>query len=134
MPIVNLEASVTITNRTRVDTSSDRRELLARRTIIGRVCEFFVNGEHVVDAAITPEEEFNSEILRYAHVSLLTGQPEGNKATLLVDATKEPVEVWTYGMRLEEFLRRAVDLIEQGTIDPSLVMDGDPIPKMRTIK
>ena len=72
---------------------------VATRTLLGRKITFYHNGERVIEGLnITDEDMFNSEILRFAHASLLTGEPVGDRRMCCVDATANPVKVWLYGL------------------------------------
>ena len=80
-------------------------KILAIRTIVGKKVTFYRNGyRRVRDLNLTEEDTYDSEILRLAHASILIGEAIGKKSYCYVDATVEPVEVWIYGMKAEQFL------------------------------
>lgn len=71
------------------------------RTILGVTCRFYPDGTHrVFGLDLNAQELHDSEVLRLARVSLMTGQPAGDKRRLWIDATAEPAEVWVYGERI----------------------------------
>ena len=86
----------------------NRVELEARRSILGMEVEFYRDGtRRFVNATNLNEEEmYNSEILRFAHASILINGPVGDKKLCWVDATKNPVELWLYN----KHMKRASDL------------------------
>ncbi len=91
--------------------AGSRPECLAVRTILGRTCRFYRNGEHTVEG-LPDHEAFDSELLKFAHASLLIDQPVGDKRVLWVDASKNPCEVWTYGMRAETYIARGMQAVD----------------------
>lgn len=105
----------------------DRPKLIATRMILNREVRFYSNGEHIADCEVPIDEQFNAEMLRFAHASLLVRQPVGDKAVLWVDATKDPCEVWVHGMTLEQFVQAIRFQIDTRAIDPEMIVDGDPI-------
>ncbi len=116
--------------------------LLAVREICGRRVELYTSGEHLVDAHITPEEMYDSEILRFAHASVIIEGPVGHKRTCYVDASSDtpvdryktrsqPCEVWCYGHELSDFIEASRRAIGVGTIATELIVDGDPTPELR---
>ena len=68
------------------------------------------------------EESHDSEILRFAHASILIASPVGDKAKCYVDASKNPVEIWIYGMPAEKYLAGAEQCIANGA-DPGYFLD-----------
>ena len=126
---VQLTAEVTVEGLLRQDLSETTRpRLIAVRTVLGKKVSFFSNGEHVVDGVkMSSAEMQESEVMRFAHASILMGRPAGDKKTLLVDACCDPAEVWIYGQRAAEFINRAIV-----TCDPRLVMDADSLKEVRS--
>ncbi len=116
---------------------SSKARLIATRTIIGHTVHFYESGEHVIETIserdLSTEEMFNSEILRFAHASLIAGIPIGDKSFTWVDATKNPCEVWIFGKTTEQFTRDVMERVKLGTIDPELILDGKTLPTMREI-
>jgi hypothetical protein len=110
----------------------DRPSLIARRTILGRVCRFYTSGEHTVDFEdVSEEDSHNSILLRYAHASLIINEPVGDKRVLWVDATKNPCEVWIHSMPYALFLREAKLAAAAGVISREIINDDNPIPKVK---
>ena len=98
------------------------------REILGKFIRFYENGEHFIlgKTDVTEEEQFNSEILRFAHASLLVSGPVGDKQRLWVDATKNPVEVWLYGMPAKKFVREAKKAIDGGKLSVDFFVEQHP--------
>lgn len=111
----------------------DRPVLLATRKILGRTCRFYTSGEHTVDydEGVTNDEMQDSVLLRFAHASIIAREPVGDKNVLWVDARRKRTEVWINGMQITDFLLRSQAAIRSGRIEPELVMDGNPIPKLK---
>lgn len=104
----------------------DLGEILAERTILNRKVIFYRNGDHkVLTKGISDEESFNSEVLRFAHASILINQPVGDKKIHWVDATKDPVEVWLFNMPAERFLMRSKMAIVEGIVTDEFILDQD---------
>lgn len=131
MSIIRLKANIKpstlfeVMNQHRGDVSegTDGKEL-ARRIMLGRKVKFFHDGRHIVESEnITEEEEYNSELLKLAHASLLVGGPVGDKRYVYVDATKNPVEVWLYNQPAEQFINASVAVIQDGTIPEEFIKD-----------
>lgn len=88
-------------------------KVIARRHILNRLVIFYHNGLRVIKGVNLNEQEVHeSEVLRLAHASLLIGSPVGDKRACYVDATKDPVEVWVYGMKGEDFIKTSQCLAE----------------------
>ena len=116
------------------DTSQGtKRTLIARRRILGHLAAFYDNGEHEITADISEEEQFHSEILRFAHVSILTNAPTGSKDLLYVDARQFDVEVWCYGMPARDFIARAVQQAKHPHAAGELIEGASPIQTARNI-
>ena len=111
----------------------DKPKLIASRTILGKRCRFYNNGEHTVDAEVTAEESHESILLRYTHASLLIQQPVGDKSVLWVDASKNPCDVWIHNMPAKQFLELAKVAIKTGAIGKDLVIDDNPIPVVKEL-
>ena len=112
----------------------DKATLIAKRIILGQQVSFYSNGEHVIEGSEIPlEQQYESEILRFAHASLLINEGVGDKRKLYVDASVNPVKVWLHGSTVGDFLRKAKHGISTGLIDTDEVVYGDPVPKIRSI-
>jgi hypothetical protein len=112
----------------------DKPKLIATRTMLGRKCRFYSSGEHTVDSDdVTPEEQHDSVLLRFAHASIIAQEPVGDKKVLWVDALAEPPEIWMAGMKVNEFLLKSRALLRAGKISPELVVDSNPIPSIKEI-
>ena len=110
------------------------RVAVAYRYLLGRRVVFYHDGWRVIDKIkITEEEMFNSEILRFAHASLLTGEPVGDKRLCWVDATANPVKVWLFGTTLENFIKQSSRLVATREVDPDFLL-GTPLDKVTEIK
>ena len=121
--------------RHNVDVSEGgRTRLIAKRTILGKICRFYTSGEHTVDdVRVTAEESHEALLLRYAHASLIIREPVGDKKVIWVDASKNPCEVWIHNMPSRKFLDLAMLAIKTGALGADLVIDGNPLPKMKDI-
>lgn len=107
--------------------TGSKAKILATRSILGKVVTFYENGEHKVrQKGITDEEQFNSEILRFAHASLLIAGPVGSKERIWIDATKNPVEIWLYNMPAEQFVKLADQKIKSGQVSRDFFVDQHP--------
>jgi len=126
MAKIPLSATIDASIRTDI---SDTTYVIATRSILGKDVTFLSNGEHVVDGVgMSPEEMQHSELLRFAHASVLISQPVGNKDILWVDASRQNVEVWVYGRRVDRFIKEA-----KSVVDPRIVMDGSLIEVRKAI-
>lgn len=106
-----------------------QHKIIAKRRILKRCITFYHNGLRVIEGTDLNEEEMhNSEILRLAHASLLIDAPVGDKKLCYVDATKNPVEVWVYGMPVEEFLKTSRRLVETQQLGIEFLLE-EPIRK-----
>jgi len=113
---------------------SDRGELLAERMILGHVCRFMKNGDHfIVGMNITDQDHFNSQILRFAHASILCNVPVGHEKLLLVDMTVEPCRIIMFGKPIAEVLANAKIAVQSGLISIDLVVDGEPMAKIKEL-
>lgn len=104
---------------------SSKTKVMAIRTILNKKVIFYENGLRVIEnnTELTDEEQFNSEILRLAHASILINEPVGDKRGCYVDATINPVRIVIYNTPIEVFLARAKMLIQSGRIDRSIILD-----------
>jgi hypothetical protein len=101
-----------------------KTKVMAQRMILGKKVTFYENGLRLVeDKNITEDDEFNSEILRLTHASLLIGQPVGDKRQCWIDASTDPVTIIIYGIKAENFIKRATHLMRHGVIDPDFVLN-----------
>jgi hypothetical protein len=100
-------------------------KIMAQRIILGKSVTFFENGLRVVnDPDLNEDDEYNSEILRLTHASLLIGQPVGDKRQCWVDASTNPVTVIIYNMLAQDFVKKAKYLMRTGDIDPDFVLNS----------
>lgn len=98
-------------------------EIMAIRTILGKKVTFYHNGLRIVeDGDLSEDDEYNSEVLRLAHASLLINDAVGDKRQCYVDARKNPVEVIIYGMPADIFIKKAENLIKTGQLDCDFVL------------
>lgn len=80
---------------------NSKTELLCERRILGRLVKFYTNGLREVEG-LDEQESYDSEILRFAHASILIQQGVGDKRLCYVDATKDPIELWLHGKRIRK--------------------------------
>ena len=107
---------------------------VATRYVLGRKVVFYHDGWRFIEQVkITEEEMFESEILRFAHASLLTGEPVGDKRLCCVDATANPVKVWLFGTTLEDFIKQSSKLVATGAVDPDFLL-GTPLDRIKELK
>lgn len=107
-----------------------KTKVMAQRTILGRTVTFYENGLRVVDDKdLSPDDEFNSEVLRLAHASLLINDAVGDKSQCWVDARTDPVQVWLYDHPAPQFVRKAQLAIRRGQLDQDFVLN---LPLRRT--
>lgn len=103
--------------------------ILAKRKILKRNVTFYHNGLRFIEGTDLNEQEMHeSEILRLAHASILINAPVGDKKLCYVDATKNPVEVWIYGMTMREFLVTSKHLVETQQLGLEFLLE-EPIRK-----
>jgi len=101
------------------------RQPVAVRNICGRRVTFYRNGERRIDGVtLTDQELHDSELLRFAHASVLIGQPVGDRRKLWVDASQPQCEVWVAGVRVEELIARAKTAANLGVVPAGLVLDA----------
>ena len=106
-----------------------KSKILAQRRILNKLVTFYHNGLRVIENVGLNEQEIHeSEILRLAHASLLIGTPVGDKRACYVDAIKNPVEIWVYGIRVEEFIKTSQRLIETQQLGLEFLLE-EPIRK-----
>lgn len=99
-----------------------RHKLVATRTVLGRKVQFFNDGTRAIGGTkeVSEQEAYDSELLRFAHASILTGVPAGEKSFLWVDSSKDPVEIWLYGKQIrnaKDILAHRRAIVERGLID-----------------
>lgn len=105
-------------------------KVMAKRTILGMKVTFYESGLRVVeDNDLSEEDEYNSEILRLAHASILIGGPVGDKKILYVDATFNPVKIFIYNMSAEMYIKKAKMAVKAGQISEDFVL-GSHIRKI----
>ena len=113
---------------------SDKRRPLANRTVLGCTVRFFCNGESEVDGVfLTEEESHNSQILRFAHASLLINAPVGDKKLIYVDATRDPVDCWVYGAEALHFVSLGTSAVKSGLAKVDELVESDSVPFIRSI-
>ena len=104
---------------------SSKAEIMARRTILGRKVTFYENGLRIVHSKdLSEDDQYNSEILRLAHASLLIGQPVGDKRQCWVDASTNPVTIVIYNTPASKFVKKVTHLMRNGDIDPDFVLNS----------
>ncbi len=110
-----------------------KHKLVAVRSILGKRVEFYHNGlRKVVSVNLDEQDEHDSEILRFAHASILTKTPQGDKKILYVDASVNPVEVWLYGMTAKKYLASAKMAVETGVLDPDFLLE-EPLKGLKNV-
>ena len=112
--------------------SSDMCRLIAKRNLLGQTVRFYTSGEHVIEGSTLPlADQYDSELLKFAHASLLVNGPVGDKRKLWVDATTDPCQVWIEGHSVVDFLRRARRRVMDGTISVAELFESeDPLRKV----
>ena len=100
---------------------------IAVRDILGRRVMFFEDGTHQMcgDHSLSDEELFHSELLRFVHASVITGEPQGHPDYLWVDGTKNPVQVKIRGLTAEEYMRQVHTAIDVGAVPREMICDHD---------
>lgn len=112
----------------------NKHKLIATRMILKKKVNFYANGLRIIEGtALDEQDAHDSEILRFAHASIFTGGPVGDKALCYVDATKSPVEVWIYGMLLEQFLKTSKNLVGNKQLDLEFLLE-EPIRNTMELK
>lgn len=102
-----------------------KAKVMAKRVILGKRVTFYENGLRVVeDKDLSEKDEYHSEILRLAHASLLINDAVGDKNQCWVDARFDPVKVIIYNMSADKFIKKATQLMRNGTIDPDFVFNS----------
>ena len=80
---------------------SSKSRLTCSRLILGYTVNFYESGLRVVEGLPLDDQEcFDSQILRFAHASVLIGEPVGDKCFCYVDSRANPVEVWLLNRRI----------------------------------
>ncbi len=109
-------------------------KIIAVRQILNRRVIFYHNGLRIIEGTDLSEQEMHdSEILRLAHASVLIEAPVGDKRCCYVDATKNPVEIWIYGMPIEQFLATSQQLVETQQLGIGFLLE-EPIRKTVELK
>jgi len=109
-------------------------KVIARRCLLGKSMTFYHNGLRVIEGIkLTDQEQHDSEILRLAHASILIGEPVGDRRMCWVDATRNPVEVWIYGMKLEDFIKTSKSLVGSNLLPAGFLLE-EPLKKVSEIK
>jgi hypothetical protein len=104
-------------------------KIIAKRQILKKNVTFYSNGLRVIEGTDLNEQEmYDSEILRLAHASILVEKPVGDKRACYVDATKNPVEIWIYGMTIGRFLKSSQRLVETQQLQLEFLLE-EPIRK-----
>jgi hypothetical protein len=107
---------------------------IAKRQLLGRQITFYSNGLRVIEGLdLTEQEQHDSEILRLTHASILIGEPVGDKRMCWVDATKDPVEIWVYGMELKDFIKRSKVLVENNLLSVDFLLE-EPLKRTSELK
>ena len=112
-----------------------KTKVMAKRSVLGRNITFYENGLRVIEGEddVTEEQQFNSEVLRLAHASLLINDAVGDKRMCYVDARVNPVVVYIYGMLASDFVSKAKELIKTGQIAEDFVLDS-PIQELKNVR
>jgi hypothetical protein len=112
-----------------------KSKIMAKRTILNREVTFYENGLRIIDDEdeLSEEDQFNSEVLRLAHASILINDAVGDKRACYVDARVNPVIVFVYGMKADDFVAKAKQLIKSGTLKKDFVLDS-PIQELRNVR
>jgi hypothetical protein len=101
-----------------------KTQLVARRKVLGYTVRFYQNGLRLIEGlGLTEQEQFDSQILRYAHASILIDGPVGDRKTCYVNATVDPVEIVLYGLPAKLFLKRAKLLVESGQLEGDFLLE-----------
>lgn len=101
-----------------------KSKIIATRKILGREVIFFQNGLRFIKGLdLTEQEQFDSEILRLAHASILIQGPVGDKKSCYVDAVKNPIEVWIYGKPLSRFIREYTHRVRTGEVEVDFLLN-----------
>lgn len=104
---------------------SDKAKIMCVKNILGKKVTFYENGLRVVhDPDLNEDDEYNSEILRLTHASLLIGEPVGDKRQCWVDASTNPIKVVIYNMPATTFIKKATHLMRTREIDPDFVLNS----------
>jgi hypothetical protein len=76
--------------------------VVATRYIMGYLVKFYNDGmRKIVGLDLDEQELHDSQILRFAHASLLVNQPIGDKNLCYVDSSTDPVTVWIYNKNIK---------------------------------
>jgi len=106
------------------------RRLIAERKILGFNTRFYSDGTRAVQRLdLTETEQFDSQVLRFAHASIIINEPVGDKNACWVDATKNPVEIILFNKPIKSFLKDTKQLVSSGKCDPDFVLDS-PLGKI----
>jgi hypothetical protein len=101
-----------------------KSKIMTKKIILGKRVTFYENGLRVVeDKDLSEEDEFNSEILRLTHASLLIGEPVGDKSQCWIDASTNPVTIVIYNMPAKDFIKQTTYMMRNGHIDPDKVLN-----------
>lgn len=80
----------------------DKRFEIASRYILGKLVKFYNDGyREIIGVELDEQEIHDSQILRFAHASLLINEPVGDKKLCWVDARTNPVNVWIYNKEIK---------------------------------
>jgi hypothetical protein len=102
-----------------------KSNIMAKRTVLGKKVTFYENGLRVVeDKDLSEDDEYHSEVLRLAHASLLINDAVGDKKQCWVDARFEPVKIIIYDMPAAEFIKKASQLMRNGSLDKDFVLNS----------
>lgn len=110
---------------------SSKTKIIAVKRLLSKTVIFYANGlRSITGVDITEQEQYDSQILRFAHASILINAPVGDKKSCYVDATKDPIEVVIYNTPIKEFIKKSVKSIRSGVVDPSFLLDT-PISELK---
>ena len=103
---------------------TSKTNLLATKIILGKKARFYTDGTRTIDGIdLTDSEQYESQILRFAHASILINEPVGDKNACWVDATKDVVEVILYNMPIKQFIQNSKSKVTYGNSDPDFLLN-----------
>ena len=111
-----------------------KSKVLKRCKILGKDVVFYTDGRHVVDGVkLTEQEAHDSELLRFAHASILINGPVGDMAACYVDMSRSPPSIWLYDKPASVFIRDAKAAILAGKVSRDQLED-EPVSILRGLR